>query len=100
MPVKIWTGKTPQHRAVPRKPSKDARGKGGSERSVLLITARSENLVQSPPCEPAVRQHPIDRGDSERQDPVDRQPRSLDPSDTLPKLRKKGSFSKHVLSLF
>jgi hypothetical protein len=56
--------------------------------------------VQSPPREPAVRQHPIDRGDAERQDPMDRQPRSLDPSDTLSKLRKKGSFSKHVLFLF
>ena len=73
-PVEIRAGKTPQHRAVPRKPSEDARGKGGGERSVLLVAARSEDLVQSPPREPAVRQHPIDRGDSERQNPMDRQP--------------------------
>jgi hypothetical protein len=31
---------------------------------------------------------------------VDRQPRSLDPSDALPKLGKKGSFPDHVPSLF
>ena len=94
-PIEIRTGKTPQHHAVPRraplghKPSEDAGGKGGSHRAVLLITARSEDLVQSAPREPAVRQHPIDRGDSERQHPMHRRCRPLDPPNPFTKRQDK-----------
>ena len=56
--------------------------------------------MQSPPREPAIRQHTIDRGDSERQNPMDSHRRPLDPSDALAQIRKKGSFPNHVPFLF
>jgi len=105
-PVQIRTGKTPQHHAVPRraplghKPSDDTGGKGGGERAILFITARSEDLVQGPPREPPARQHSIDRGNAERQYPVDRRRRPLDPPDALAQLGNKGSLLEHVPSLF
>ena len=42
-PVEIRAGKTPQHHAVisRREAAKDAGGKGGGERAILLVTAHS-----------------------------------------------------------
>ena len=83
-----------------RKPSEDAGGKGGGESAVLLVAAHAEDFVQGPPCEPAARQHPIDRGNTEGQYPMDRCCRLLDPPDALTQLRKTGSLLDHVPSLF
>src|SRR6516162_3442259 len=101
-PVKIRTGKAPQHRAVPRsrQPAEDAGGKGGGKRAVLFVAAHPEDLVQGPPCEPAARQGSINRGNAERQDPMDRCRRPLDPLDALAQLRKAGSLLDHVPFLF
>ena len=82
------------------KPSEDADGKGGSQRAILLVATRSEDLVQGPPREPTARQRSIDRGNAERQYPMDRRCRPLDPPDALAQLGKKGSFLDHVLFLF
>jgi hypothetical protein len=68
---------------VGAEPPEDAGGKGGGERAILLITARSEDLVQGPSREPSSRQYPIDRGNAERQYPMDRRGRPLDPPDAL-----------------
>ena len=105
-PVNVGVRQTPQHHAVPRrapvgrKPSEDADGKGGSQRAILLVATRSEYLVQGPSREPAARQRLIDRGNAERQYPMDRRCRPLDPPDALAQLGKKGSFLDHVLFLF
>jgi hypothetical protein len=68
---------------VGAEPPKDAGGKGGGECGILLITARSEDLVQGPPGEPAARQYPVDRVNAERQYPMDRRRLPLDPPDAL-----------------
>jgi len=61
-PVEIWTRKAPQHQAplTPTlspckqgKPSEDAGGKGCGKRSILLVSAHSQDLVQGAPREPA-----------------------------------------------
>ena len=56
--------------------------------------------MQGPSGEPATRQYPVDRGNAERQDSMDRQRRPLDPPDALAKLRKACSLLDHVLFLF
>jgi hypothetical protein len=105
-PIEIRMGKTPQHHTVPSraplgcKPSEDAGDKGSGQRAILLITARAEDLVQGPSCEPAARQHSIDRGNAERRYPVDRRCRPLDPPNALAQLRKAGSPLGHVPFLF
>ena len=105
-PIEIRAGKTPQHRAIPcqalpsREPAEDAGNKGGGDGTILLVAIRPEDLVQSSKREPAARQYPIDRGNTKRQDPMDRRGRPLDPSDALAQLGKKSSFLDHVLFLF
>jgi hypothetical protein len=100
--VKIRTGKTPQHRAVPRsrQPAEDAGGKGGGERTIFLIAAHPEDFVQGALSQPTARQGSIDRGNAERQDPMDRRRWPLDPPDALAQLRKAGSLLDHVPFLF
>src|SRR6516162_9796744 len=101
-PVEIRARKTPQNRALPhsRQSPENAGGKGGSERTVLLVAPYPEDLVQGPLREPATRQYPVDLIYAERQDPMDRQRRSLDPPDALAQLWKAGSLLDHVLFSF
>jgi hypothetical protein len=68
------------------------RGKGSGERAVLLVAAKPLDLVQRAPCEPAIRQNPVDLVDAEGQDPMRRRCRPLDPPDPFPELKKKGPF--------
>ena len=71
--------------------------KRGGERAVLLVAARAQDLVQGAPRQPAARQGPVDRGDAERQHPVLRRRRPLDPPDPLAKRRQGVAFHVRVL---
>jgi len=76
-------------------------GKGGGERAIFFVAAGSQDLVHGAPCESAARQSPVDRRNTERQNPMRRRRRPLDPPDALTKLRKKGPCrTDHVLFLF
>ena len=101
-PVKIQARKAPQdHSARYRgEPSEDVSGKGGCESAVLLVPARSQDLVQSASCEPTAWQHPVDCSNAERQCTMDRFSRPFDPLDALPEFGKEGSFLDHVPFLF
>ncbi len=76
----------------------DARGEGGGERAVLLVAARPQDLVQRAPRQPAARQHPVDRGDAERQHPVRCRRWPLNPPNPLAKRRQ--GIVIHVRVLF
>ena len=68
-PIESRAGKAPQHHAIARgdEPSKNAGGKGGSERPVLLVTSGAQEFVQGAPRKTAARQGTIDRRDAEGQ---------------------------------
>jgi len=93
-PIEIRAGKAPQHHAIARgdEPSKNAGGKGGSERPVLLVAAGAQEFMQGTPRKTAARQGLIDRRNAKRRDPMGRGCRPLDPPDALAELGKKGPF--------
>jgi hypothetical protein len=80
--IEIRSRKAPQYHALtvtlsPRRD--DMSGEGGRQRPILLVTARSQDFVQSASGNPTPRQSPVYLGDAEGQDPVCRRRRLLDP---------------------
>ncbi len=67
----------------------DAGGEGGGKRTILFITAHSNELVHGAAREPAARQCPVDGGDAERQHPMHRRCRPLDAPNSFTKRWKK-----------
>ena len=78
-------------------PAEDAGGEGGGKRAILLVAAHAEDLVHGAAREPAARQGPVDRGDAERQHPMHRRCRPLDPPNPFAKFGMKQSCSFFVL---
>jgi hypothetical protein len=90
--IEISSGEAPQNAAACRRETpQNAGGKGGGERTILFVSARSEDLVQNPPGEPACGQGAIDRGEAKGDDPV-RWASSLDLPHALAEPREKSLF--------
>ena len=87
-PIEIRVRQTPEHHASRRvgEPSDDIGGKNGGECAILFVAICSKDFVQRAAGEPATRQSPVHRRDAERQNPMDRRCRPLDPPDPFAEL--------------